>query len=281
MTNEQTQRDGTLVEIDGKPALRFVRHYAHPMERVWRAISDPAEMRAWFPSNVEGERTLGAELAFVDDDQRQAAIDAGEPTRAEGPMFTGRVVVFDPPRVFSFTWGDELLRFELHEQGAGTRLVFTQVLSHQSVAARNGAGWHQCIGGLDALLGQSVPDEDWRAVYEDYLARIGPDLGTLIDGGGMRWERATHVEAAEVRAATSDPASWGGADHADEPLHWDVEERESGSILRLRHDAIGDDAQLAATWHALLIQLDMLLAAGELVPVPADLWVDAYAELLG
>src|SRR5205814_253424 len=135
-----------LIHLDGKPALRFERRYAHPMERVWRAISDPSEMASWFPSNVEGERAVGADLTFVDDAQRASAREAGEPARREGPMFHGRVVAYDPPTVFSFTWGGELLRFELLPDGPETVLVFTQVLSHQSVAARNGSGWHMCLG---------------------------------------------------------------------------------------------------------------------------------------
>jgi uncharacterized protein YndB with AHSA1/START domain len=277
-------RDGNLIELDGRPALRFERHYRHTMERVWRAISDPDEMAAWFPSNVEGERATGARLEFVDDAQRQAAIDAGEPTRVEGPMFTGRVVACDPPKVFSFTWGSELLRFELHPTDDGTRLVFTQVLSHQSIAARNGAGWHQCLGGLDALLGEEGPDGDWKAVYEDYVERIGPELGRPADAGLLVWERATHVDAGTVRAAVSDPAelaAWGGAAHAGEDLHWDVEPHELGALFRLRHGGIGHDAELAAVWHALLVQLDMYLAAGTLVPVDPKPWIDAYAELLG
>ena len=156
MTNQ-----GTLIHIDGQPALRFERRYAHPMERVWRAISDPAEMASWFPSNVEGERAVGADLTFVDEAQRAAAREAGEPTRDEGPMFHGRVVAYDPPKVFSFTWGSELLRFELLPDGRrDTVLVFTQVLSHQSVAARNGSGWHMCLGNLDALLDAGAPERD-------------------------------------------------------------------------------------------------------------------------
>ena len=42
----------------------------------------------------------------------------------------------------------------------------------------------------------------------------------------------------------------------------------------------GRDAKLAAAWHALLVQLDMYLAAGQLVPVDPGRWIDAYEKLL-
>jgi uncharacterized protein YndB with AHSA1/START domain len=273
-------KEGTLVHIEGRPALRFERRYPSPVERVWRAVTDPAEMPAWFPSEVAGERAVGAELLFADEDQRSAAREAGEPTY-EGPTLTGRVVAYDPPNVFSFTWGGELLRFELTPDGDGTVLVFTQLLSHQSVAARNGSGWHQCLGALDALLGAG-PSEDagWQDVYRDYLGRMGPEPGVPVGGGGVCWERATHVRPDQVREVTADPAAWGAADHAGEPLRWAVEPTEHGSTYRLTHEGIDGDAELAATWHALLVQLDMYLAAGQLVPVEPDSWRKAYARLL-
>jgi uncharacterized protein YndB with AHSA1/START domain len=277
-------KEGTLVHIEGRPALRFERRYAHPVERVWRAVTDPAEMAAWFPSNVEGERAVGAELAFVDEDQRTAAREAGEPTRADGPMIRGRVVVYDPPTVFSFTWGGELLRFELAPEGDSTVLVFTQLLSHESVAARNGSGWHQCLAGLDQLLGAGGPDDaGWQEVYRDYLERMGPSLGVPVADRALCWERSTHVLPEQVRQATGDGdalAAWGAGDHAGEPLRWDVEPTEHGSAYRLTHEGIDGNAALAATWHALLIQLDMYLAAGQLVPVEPDPWRKAYEDLV-
>ena len=280
-----TTTEGSLVTVDGKPALRFVRRYRQPIERVWRAVSEPAEMAQWFPANVEGDRAVGAELVFDDDYQRAAAREAGEPTRAEGPVFRGTVVAYDPPHVFSFTWGGELLRLELTTDGEGTRLVFTHVLSHASVAARNGAGWHACLGELDRRLGAPAPraDEDGLAMYDDYLDRMGPPHGTPTGDGGVTWERATHVAPDRVRQATSDPAAlaaWGAAERAADRQRWDVEATEHGSVYRLTVDDIGQDAERAATWHALLVQLDMYLAAGQLIPAEPARWVAAYRSVL-
>jgi uncharacterized protein YndB with AHSA1/START domain len=280
-----TTTEGTLITVDGKPALRFVRRYRHPIERVWRAVSDPGEMAQWFPSNVEGDRAVGAELIFDDDAQRAAAQEAGEPTRADGPRFRGTVVAYDPPQVFSFTWGGELIRLELAPDGDGTTLVFTQILSHPSVAARNGAGWHTCLGELDRLLGAPAPqaDEDGLAVYDDYLDRMGPPLGTPTGDGGVTWERSTHVTPEQVREATSSPAAleaWGATGRAADPQRWEVAATDHGSVFRLTVGGIGQDAERAATWHALLVQLDMYLAAGQLIPAEPARWIPAYRSVL-
>src|SRR3546814_13608285 len=114
-------RDVELRDDDGRPALRCARTYAHPMERVWRAVTSPEEMAAWFPSSVQGERAVGPALVFDDEDQRAAAREAGVPTRAAGPPFTGPVVASAHPKAFSFTSGGATLRHELPPAGAGTR----------------------------------------------------------------------------------------------------------------------------------------------------------------
>ena len=279
-------KDGRLITIDGRPALRFERRYRQPVERVWRAVTEPEEMAEWFPAQVLGERAVGAPLTFDDDAQRAAANEAGEPTRAEGPMFTGTVVTYDPPQVFSFTWGDELLRIELMPDGDGTLLRFTQVLSHQSVAARNGAGWHMCLLELDRLVEGGAPeteaDEDF-GIYHEYLDRMGPELGEPDGDGAITWDRATHVEPEKVLSVLEDRSgwsAWGAGDHTGEPVRWDVEPAEMGTRYRVRHEGIGDDAELAATWHALLTQLDMYLAAQMLIPVDAERWLPGYRALL-
>ena len=47
--------NGTYLELDGRPALRFERSIPHSVERVWRAITEPGEMGQWFPAAVEYE----------------------------------------------------------------------------------------------------------------------------------------------------------------------------------------------------------------------------------
>jgi uncharacterized protein YndB with AHSA1/START domain len=41
--------NGSLETVDNRPALRFERHLDHAVERVWRAITEPEELRRWYP----------------------------------------------------------------------------------------------------------------------------------------------------------------------------------------------------------------------------------------
>lgn len=40
--------EGILEHDDGRPVLRFTRRLDHPVDRVWRAVTTPDELAAWF-----------------------------------------------------------------------------------------------------------------------------------------------------------------------------------------------------------------------------------------
>jgi uncharacterized protein YndB with AHSA1/START domain len=155
--------NGTYQEIDGRPALRFERSFSQPVDRVWRAVSDPDEMHRWFPARVTSDLRPGGAMSFEFDDP-------------DAPASTGEVTELDPHRLLEFTWGDERLRFELQPEGAGSRLVFTHFLSDREQAARDAAGWDLCLGELDRhVAGEpaSAPGigvtPEWRNLYDKYV----------------------------------------------------------------------------------------------------------------
>jgi len=153
---------GTYETIDGKPAVRFERVYPHPVEHVWRSVTEPERMASWFPTTVEVDLREGGAMAFT--------FPGGEME----PM-DGRVLELDPPRTFAFLWGREELRFELAPDGEGCRLALTHLISNADEAARNAAGWHVC---LDDLAGE---ESDWEPLYEEYQRR-GLPAGAEIPG---------------------------------------------------------------------------------------------------
>jgi uncharacterized protein YndB with AHSA1/START domain len=243
--------------------IRFERRLPAPVERVWRAVTDPEEMRAWFPSAVVGERAVGARLEF--------RFDVHVP---EG--WDGEVTEWDPMRVFAFTWNGDQLRIELRPDGDATALVFTHVVYDRSAAARTGAGWHACLADLVAHAGGVPADPDaWSAVYDAYVDRMGPPAGER-DGSTMTWRRMTHVDAAGVQAATMEPGPWGAGDRASEPIEWLITAAPGLTEYRLVHATAGEDADTAAAWHALLLQLDMWLAARQLVPADPARFLPLY-----
>jgi uncharacterized protein YndB with AHSA1/START domain len=163
--------NGQLEQDGDRWRLRFTRHLTHPPEKVWRAITEPEHLRAWFPTDIEGERTAGAPLRFVF-------------REAEGPTIEGRMLAYEPPRLLELQWGDgETLRFEIEPEADGSRLTFVNTFNEIGKAARDAAGWHVCIDAL-ALHLDATPlpwstGERWKEVHPTYVAQFGPQAATI------------------------------------------------------------------------------------------------------
>jgi uncharacterized protein YndB with AHSA1/START domain len=161
-----SNRNGKLIEAEGgNVGVRFERRLAHPPERVWRAITAPDDLAAWFPDTIEGEFAPGAEVRF--------------PKFAEMDLpAVGRVTEFDPPRLLAYTWGTSALRFELEPDGDGCQLIFTDTLPREE-SAKNAAGWEVCLDSLEATLAGEEPGETggdhWSELHERYADRFGVD----------------------------------------------------------------------------------------------------------
>jgi uncharacterized protein YndB with AHSA1/START domain len=161
---------------DGRWRLRFTRTLPHPMERVWRAVTESEHLAAWFPCTLDGDRRAGARLRF-------------EFPNGEAQPFEGEVVAFDPPRAFEFWWGPDLVRIELQPSGDGTILTLLDTLSERGKAARDGAGWHCCLDALAAAL-DSTPESshglsDWKAVHPVYVEKFGPEGAAIGPPDGV------------------------------------------------------------------------------------------------
>lgn len=143
-------RGFTLDEGDG-PVLRLERRYDQTVERVWRALTDPAELQHWFPGELE-------------------------------------IIASEPPHRLLGAWqGEGTLRFELQPAGDGCALVFTHAFTDRSQAALAGAGWDRCFARLDALLaGHAMSENDSLAAWSDVHDRlaaawdIDPEIGRAI-----------------------------------------------------------------------------------------------------
>jgi uncharacterized protein YndB with AHSA1/START domain len=157
------ERYGTVQELADGYRLRFERQLRHPLERVWAALTSPAQLAQWLAPG-ELELTLGGRvyLAFTDGD---GVID-------------GQVTALAPPRLLEFTWTDKgndlgLVRWELSADDGGTHLTLTHTVPE--TARESGlpmlAGWTTLLEQLAALLdGQPLPlaGDRWQTYYDHY-----------------------------------------------------------------------------------------------------------------
>jgi uncharacterized protein YndB with AHSA1/START domain len=144
---------GTQQTVDGRPALRFERRLDHSIERVWRAVTEPAELARWFV----------AEAHWVP--------EQGETFEAAGD--SGRITAVEPPRLFAWEWGAERYSFELTPDGDGCLLVFTHVFNPAlGPGWQHAAGWETYFTRLDAHLeGGFLSEEEAHQGVEERMTR--------------------------------------------------------------------------------------------------------------
>lgn len=168
---------GTLDQLDdGRWQLRFTRTLKHPQEKVWRAVTEPEHLAHWFPTTIEGERVAGAALRFSFPGDRW-------------PPFEGEMTAYEPPSVLELWWGPDLIRIELRPTPEGTELTLLDTLEDRGKAARDGAGWHTCLDGLQAALdGDEDPRaamNQWSQVHPRYVESFGPEAATIGPPDGL------------------------------------------------------------------------------------------------
>jgi uncharacterized protein YndB with AHSA1/START domain len=172
--------------------IEYVRTYAHPVDRVWRAVTDPAEFGQWFiPGELE-PRVGGA--------YRFRSYDDG---------FKGVVLAIEPPRRVRFqgpTGETGWFEYELTDVDGGTRMRFVQHFpTDGDYAETPGAlggdlpggsgtpwkpafvgGWHEfweALGDyLDGVpLGSRLPPSEFGAIAAAWAQTSAPSLGLTDD----------------------------------------------------------------------------------------------------
>jgi uncharacterized protein YndB with AHSA1/START domain len=178
---------GKLGKQGQRHTLRFERTLRHSPEKVWLALTEDGELSHWFPARIVGERAKGAKLRFVFPQQEPSAPSEMQQAQSkaqdehlkehgDGGM-EGEVTVFEPPRVFEFTWHSELLRFELERASEGTRLVFTHTFDDEPAAARTATGWDVCLESLERRLNGEPPFECDAAHFDELFAEYASAFG--------------------------------------------------------------------------------------------------------
>jgi len=151
-----------------KWTLILVRELRHSPEKVWLALTDPAQLRDWAPFVVDANLgTVGVtvKLTWV-----------GNPI----PIDT-TVTRADAPTVLEF--GD--IRWELEDLGDGTRITLWHIIDRRFIAW-GAAGWHIACDVLDSVLagrpmGRIVgPDAmkfgGWQRLRAEYGKRFGIEI---------------------------------------------------------------------------------------------------------
>ena len=164
MTEAQTSRPGRLIVEGERATLIFERYIPHPLEAVWRAITEPSEVSKW---HLPEARIQGRPGGFIDFSSGQGNV-------------TGTILVWDPPRVFEHEWKVDrpgfpkgeygVIRWELVGQGDKTILKLTHRDLSRQIAPNFAPGMHAVLDRLEAHLNRT-PLPDWQKRQDEVRMR--------------------------------------------------------------------------------------------------------------
>jgi uncharacterized protein YndB with AHSA1/START domain len=164
--------------------LILVRELRHAPEKVWEALTEPAQLREWAP--FEADKNLDATGSTVN----LTWAGTGQVTEAT-------VTRADPPRLLEF----RDMRWELEPLGTGTRLTLWHSIDRRFISW-GAAGWHICFDVLDHLISGNpigrlvgplaVQSSGWQQLTAEYAkqfdtqmsdsASATPNPGALEEG---------------------------------------------------------------------------------------------------
>jgi hypothetical protein len=158
---------GAQVQKGGdKWTLILVRQLRHSPEKVWEALTDPAQLREWAPFVVDG--SLGAVGAV-----NMTWVGTPQPLET-------KVTRADAPRLLEY--GD--IRWELEAVGSGTQLTLWHSIDRRYISW-GAAGWHICFDVLDRFLAgnpigaitgvNAMKFNGWQRLVAEYAKQFGAE----------------------------------------------------------------------------------------------------------
>jgi uncharacterized protein YndB with AHSA1/START domain len=155
-----TDPRGRLTIEGDRAVLVFERRLPHSPEVVWAALTEPTHRDRWM-----GRSTIDARAGGTIE-----TVATGPALPPDVKRMTGRILVWDPPRVFEHEWNQAIVepgvvRYELTPDGDGTLLTFT----HRGLGIPNANGFRPgtqaFLDRLEAHLdGRPLPN--WADRYE-------------------------------------------------------------------------------------------------------------------
>jgi len=161
---------GAEVRKDGDEwTLILVRDLRQPPEMVWRALTEPEQLREWAPFDADRNLdTIGPVML--------ATVAAPKPQ-----VSPSNVTRADAPSLLEYSWGENKVRWELKPHAKGTRLILWHNIDRKYISM-GAAGWHICLDVLDRFLagdplgrivGADAMKFEWQRLNTEYAKQFG------------------------------------------------------------------------------------------------------------
>lgn len=185
MVDLRMDRLGTKTPVGDRVRLDYEREVQAPIDRVWRALVEPAEAATWW----------GVDSVTVEPGQRYL-LHGGEMPPG------GPITAWDPPHLLAFEWNrdetdtPQVITFRLTAQGDRTHLHFSHEGLLESWSESVLPGWHAVLVQLEATI--AGEPYDGTAIFE----AVGPLYGAMRSPDEYRAGGGRAIDLDEGRLGT-------------------------------------------------------------------------------
>jgi uncharacterized protein YndB with AHSA1/START domain len=170
MNRDEYGPRGAVVMEGERATLVFRRRLSHPVEEVWKALTDTSELSGWYMTRATIEAREGGAIDFV-----------SGPSRLH---VTGKILRWEPPHVFEHEWKvepraelpsgeDAVIRWELRSEGEDTVLHLEHRRLSRKTALGFAPGTHAFLDRLSARL-ENQPLPNWQDRYQQVASLYPP-----------------------------------------------------------------------------------------------------------
>lgn len=149
-----------IQKVENGYSAIFERNLRHSIEDVWSYLTDNEKLPKWFPELSVSDLREGGYIKF----------DMGN-----GNFEKMEILDIKMQSVLEYTWGEDIVRFELLKEPGGCLLVLHEKIRKITEhTPRDLAGWHVCLDVIQALLDGTTIErkKEWELWYEKYIKEI-------------------------------------------------------------------------------------------------------------
>ncbi len=150
-----------IKKVENEYYVHFERRLKHSVEEVWSWLTENEKLTQWFSELHVDDLRQGGTIKF---DMQNGTFEEME--ILELKMYS----------VLEYTWGEDIVRFELDPETEGCQLVLIEKIKRVTEhTPRDLAGWHVCLDVIQALMDERTivsRSKEWEKWYEQYVHAI-------------------------------------------------------------------------------------------------------------
>ena len=139
----------SIQKMDDQVIVEFERDFPVEIDLVWRMLAENQYLQKWIADLEIETLEEGGKILF---------------DMKDGTFEEMTITSLSVPNVLEYTWGSDLVRFDLSPSKTGTHLIFKEIISKVTHhTPKDITGWHICLDVIDAILSnEELPDPQYK-----------------------------------------------------------------------------------------------------------------------